>query len=95
MPIARAELEVQAPIEQEIDELKKEICGLYASCQSRRLELGIKLIRLRTILAHRGVGTFTKVVTIELKIPHTTVYDVINYATAEIDRNLRATADVP
>ena len=95
MPIATAEPEVQATIEQEINELKKEIRGLYASCQSRRLELGVKLIRLRTMLAHRGDGTFTKVATIELKIPQTTVYDVINYATAEINRHLRATADVP
>jgi len=45
MPIATAEPEVKAPTKQEIEELKKEIRELLPHYQTRRLELGIKLIR--------------------------------------------------
>jgi len=85
MPVATEEV-VKQPTKQEIEELKKEIRELLPHYHTRRLELGIKLIRLQDMLAHHGNGTFTKVATVELKIPHSTVYDLIDYAEAEIKR---------
>jgi hypothetical protein len=38
------------------------------------------------MLAHHGNGTFNKVATEELKIPHATVYRLLDYAKAEIKR---------
>jgi len=75
-----------------LEQLKAEIKALLPSYQTRRLELGIKLIRLQEMLAHHGKGTFTDVATKELKIPHSTVYDLIDYATAEVKRVARLSA---
>jgi len=86
MPIATAEPEVKAPTEQEIEELKDEIRELLSSYQTRRLELGMKLLQLQGMLADHDKGTFTKVAVEELKIPHSTVYDLIAFAKAEIER---------
>jgi hypothetical protein len=86
MPIATAEPEVKAPTKQEIEDLKQEIRDLLAHYQTRRLQLGCALIKLQGMLAHHGKGTFTTVATVELKIPHSTVYDTIDYAKAEAKR---------
>ncbi len=85
MPIATAEPEVKAPTKQEIEDLKQEIRDLLPHYQTRRLELGCALIKLQDMLAHYGKGTFTAT-TKELKIPHSTVYDTIDYAKAEMKR---------
>jgi hypothetical protein len=86
MPVATVEPEAKAPTKQEIEELKKEIRELLPQYQTRRLELGCALIKLQDILAHHGNGTFTTVATQELKIPHSTMYDTIDYARAEMKR---------
>jgi len=70
----------------QIEELKKEIRDLYPRWQTLRLELGIKLLTLQAGTAHHGDGTFTKIVTVELGIPHTTAYRLIEFAKGEIIR---------
>jgi hypothetical protein len=42
---------------QEIEQVKKEIRELLPSYNTRRLELGMKLIHLQELLAHHGKGT--------------------------------------
>lgn len=70
----------------QIEELKNEIRDLYPRWQTLRLELGIKLLKLQAGIAHYGDGTFTKIVTVELGIPHTTAYRLIEFAKGEIIR---------
>jgi hypothetical protein len=78
---------------QKLEQLKKEIRELYANYQTlytnyhtRRLELGMKLLNLQKMLAKPGVGEFKRVATQELGIPHSTVYDLIDFAKEEIER---------
>jgi hypothetical protein len=78
---------------QKLEQLKKEIRELYANYQTlytnyhtRRLELGMKLLNLQKMLAKPGVGEFNRVATQELGIPHSTVYDLIDFAKEEIER---------
>jgi hypothetical protein len=85
MPIATAEEKVKST-NQEVEDLKTEIRELYSNYQTRRLELGMKLLQLQQMLAHYGTGTFTHVATVELKIPHATVYRLLDHAEAEIKR---------
>ena len=86
MQAATAKQEAKAPTNQEIQELKTEIRNLYPDYRRRRLELGIRLLRLQEMLAHPGHGTFVDVVTKELAIPKSTVYDLIDFAKYEIDQ---------
>lgn len=85
MPIATAEEKAKAT-NQDVEELKTEIRKLYSNYQTRRLELGMKLLQLQQMLVHFGTGTFTHVATVELKIPHATMYRLLDYAEAEIKR---------
>ena len=85
MPTATVEPKVKAT-KKEIEAIKQEIRELLPAYQTRRLELGIKLLRLQEMLAHHGNGTFNKTVKVELKIPHGTMYDLIDYAKAEIEQ---------
>jgi len=71
---------------QQIDQVKKEIRELLPAYHTPRLELGMDLIQLQEMLAHYGNGPFNKVATEELKIPHNILYDLIDYATAEINK---------
>jgi len=86
MATSTAESKVSAPTGPEIEDLKAEIRALFPDYLTRRFELGMKLIQLQKMLAHPGNGTFTEVATIELKIPHSTVYDLIDFAEAEAAR---------
>jgi hypothetical protein len=70
----------------EIEELKQDIRELFPGYQTRRLELGIKLLQLQEMLSHHGNGTFIKTVKLELKIPTQTAYDLLNYAKKEIEQ---------
>jgi hypothetical protein len=90
MPIATAELEGQGPTKQEIEDLKAKITALYADYGNRRYELGMRLIQLQGMLAHPHSGNFLHVATVELKIPHSTVYDLIAYAKSESERLRKA-----
>jgi hypothetical protein len=89
MPVATAEERVKAT-NQEVEGLMTEIRELYSNYQARRLELGMKLLQLQQLLAHHGNGTFNRVATEELKIPHATVYRLLDYAEAEIKRIRRS-----
>ena len=85
MPTATVEPKAKVK-KKEIEAVKQEIRELLSAYQTRRLELGIKLLQLQEMLAHHGNGTFNKTVKLELKIPHSTVYDLIDYAKAEIEQ---------
>ena len=93
MPIDPDEPKVKAT-KKEIEAIKQEIRELYSSCQklntryqSRRLELGVKLLQLQEMLACHHKGTFINT-TDELGIPKSTVYDLLAFAKAEKDRVL-------
>ena len=87
MPIATIEPEVKkAPTKQQIEDLKDAIRELYHDYQTRRLELGMRLLQLQDMLADHDKGTFGTVATQELGIPRATVYDFINLAKSEIQR---------
>jgi hypothetical protein len=70
----------------QIGDLKKKIRELWPEYQTRRLELGLTLYKLRELTAHKKTGTFTHVVVDELKIPRSTVYDLLDFAEAELKR---------
>jgi len=86
MPVTTVESKVKAPTRQQIEQLKDEIRELLPAYQSRRLELGMKLLQLQEMLANHNKGQFTAVATEELGIPRSTVYDLIDFAKAEIER---------
>ncbi len=85
MPIDPLEPKVKITKKQ-IEDLKQEIRELFPGYQTRRLELGIKLLLLQEMLAHHGNGSFIKTVKLELKIPHTTAYELLKHAKEEIER---------
>jgi hypothetical protein len=70
----------------QIDDLKKNIRELWPEYQARRLELGLTLYKLRELTAHKKTGTFTHIVVDELKIPRSTVYDLLDFAEGELKR---------
>jgi hypothetical protein len=74
------------PSDQVVERLKEEIRHLYPAYQTRRLELGLKLYQLREMTAHYGNGSFTKIAVDELGIPRSTVYELIDFADAELKR---------
>ena len=59
---------------------------LYPRYQTRHLEFGLHLIQLNDLTAHHGNGKFTQIVTHELGIPRSTVYDAMDFAEAELKR---------
>src|ERR1700686_1358059 len=87
MPKERDEPKVKAT-KKEIEAIKQEIRELYHNYKTRRLEVGMKLLQLQELLADHDKGTFGTVTTEELKIPRATVYDLINFAKAEVARVL-------
>jgi hypothetical protein len=89
MPIATAEPEVKAPTKKEIEALKEEIRELYPKYLTRRLELGLKLLKLQEMLAHPGNGTFITTAVDDLGIPRSTVYELVDFAKAEVARVLK------
>jgi hypothetical protein len=68
MPVETLEPKAKVT-KKDIEDIKQEFRELLPAYQTRRLELGIKLLRLQEMLSHHGNGTFNKTVKLELKIP--------------------------